>query len=107
MPFPPLRRSPPAEDPADFDARRTRPWSGLWLLAGGDVAIAVSAILCIVAAEGARGTSPTVPILASALTAIGTMTTACLGLRSMSNAAQSCASGPVRAKPRPIEETHD
>jgi hypothetical protein len=56
----------------------------------GDVAIAVAAILAILHFPSSGNQSAQfVAILSSAFTAIGTMTTAYFGIKSMSNAAQA------------------
>jgi hypothetical protein len=79
-----------SDNPSDNVVQRTRAWTGLWVVIGGDVAIALAAILGIVKTAGTAATnSPTVAILTSAFTAIGTMTTAYFGIKSMSNTAQS------------------
>jgi hypothetical protein len=69
---------------------RTRSITGLLAVVGGDVAIAVAAILGILhfPPSGSQS-SQFVAILSSAFTAIGTMTTAYFGIKSMSNTAQS------------------
>jgi hypothetical protein len=76
-------------NPSDNVVQRTRAWTGLWVVVAGDVAIALAAIWGVVKTSGA-GTSgsPIVAILTSAFTAIGTMTTAYFGIKSMSNTAQ-------------------
>jgi hypothetical protein len=69
---------------------RSRAWSGLWAVAVGDVAIAGAAAWGVYTAGGSSSTGPTVTaILTSAFTAIGTMTTAYFGIRSMSNTVQN------------------
>jgi hypothetical protein len=60
------------------------------VVAAGDVAIAIAAIWGVVKTSGSTN-SPTIAILTSAFTAIGTMTTAYFGIKSMSNTAQSFA----------------
>jgi len=69
---------------------RTRSITGLLAVVGGDVAIAVAAILGILhfPPSGSQS-SQFVAILSSAFTAIGTMTTAYFGIKSMSNTAQA------------------
>jgi hypothetical protein len=59
----------------------------MWVVAAGDVAIAVAAIWGVVKASG-TSSSTVVAILTSAFTAVGTMTTAYFGIRSSANTAQ-------------------
>jgi hypothetical protein len=79
-----------SDNPSDNAVQRTRAWTGLWVVAAGDVAIAIAAIWGVVKTSGSTN-SPTIAILTSAFTAIGTMTTAYFGIKSMSNTAQSFA----------------
>jgi hypothetical protein len=76
-------------NPTEYVVERTRAWTGMWVVAAGDVAIALAAIWGVVKASG-TGTSGSivVAILTSAFTAIGTMTTAYFGIRASSNTAQ-------------------
>lgn len=73
--------------------------SGLAAVVAGDVAIAVAAILGIVFATRGSVASSALPqvvaILSSGFTAIGTMTTAYFGIKSMSNTANSLAGPPT------------
>jgi hypothetical protein len=71
----------------------TRAWTGLLVVIGGDVAIALAAILGIyeTSSSGDNVTSM-VAILTSAFTAISTMTTSYFGIRAVSNTAQSSLS---------------
>jgi hypothetical protein len=78
-------------NPSDNAVQRTRAWTGLWVVVGGDVAIALAAVLGIWKTSGSASSSPMVAILTSAFTAIGTMTTAYFGIKTMSNTAQSFA----------------
>jgi len=102
---PPTTTQPPehtsrSDNPSDNVVQRTRAWTGLWVVVGGDTAIAVAAILGVVKTAGTSTTnSPTVAILTSAFTAIGTMTTAYFGIKSMSNTAQSYAAGTTPPAP--------
>ena len=89
-----------SDNPSDNAVQRTRAWTGLWVVAAGDVAIAVAAIWGVVKTSGSATNSPTIAILTSAFTAIGTMTTAYFGIKSMSNTAQSFAP-PSGANPGP------
>ena len=56
-------------------------------MAAGDVAIVLAAVWGVVKTSGSANGSPIVAILTSAFTAIGTMTTAYFGIKSMSNTA--------------------
>jgi hypothetical protein len=86
---------PPAQAPgsSEHSVEKTRAWTGLAAVVAGDVAIALAAILGIVyASKGASAaTAQIVAILSSGFTAIGTMTTAYFGIKSMSNTASSLA----------------
>jgi hypothetical protein len=67
-----------------------RSWTGLLVVVGGDIAIAIAAVLGVAKASGSgAAVTAIVSILTSAFTAIGTMTTAYFGIRAMSNTAQS------------------
>src|SRR5580693_7944600 len=69
---------------------RTRSITGLLAVVGGDVAIAIAAILGILHFPPSGGqSSQFVAILSSAFTAIATMTTAYFGIKSISNTAQA------------------
>jgi predicted tellurium resistance membrane protein TerC len=76
------------------DVQTTRSWTGLLVVAVGDVAIALAAILTIFWITSRAGSAtgdqlnPVVAILTSAFTAIGTLTTAYFGIRASSNTAQ-------------------
>jgi hypothetical protein len=81
-------------NPSDNGVQRTRAWTGLWVVVGGDVAIAAAAIFAVWKVGSSSGSSyltSMVAILTSAFTAIGTMTTAYFGIKTMSNTAQSFA----------------
>lgn len=78
-------------NPTDNAVQRTRAWTGMWVVAGGDIAIAVAAILGLWKTSGSSTSAPMIAILTSAFTAIGTMTTAYFGIKTMSNTAQSFA----------------
>lgn len=94
-----------SDNPTDNAVQRTRAWTGLWVVVGGDVAIAIAAVWGVVkTASAAPANSPTVAILTSAFTAIGTMTTAYFGIKSMSNTAQSYAT-PSSVTPKPSAAT--
>lgn len=85
---------------SDARVERVRAWTGLMAVVAGDVAIALAAILGIThfAANG-TGSSQILPqivaILSSAFTAIGTMTTAYFGIKSMANTANNVAGPPT------------
>jgi hypothetical protein len=82
-------------NPNANSVQRTRAWTGLWVVVGGDVAIAGAAIFTVFTVWKSGHTSgnitPIVAVLTSAFTAIGTMTTAYFGIKTMSNTAQSFA----------------
>jgi hypothetical protein len=63
----------------------------MWVVVGGDVAIAVAAILALWKTSGSGTNTSEIAILTSAFTAISTMTTAYFGIKTMSNTAQSFA----------------
>ena len=80
------------DNPSDNTVQRTRAWTGLWVVVAGDVAIAAAAVIGIWKTAGSTNSnSPMIAILASAFTAIGTMTTAYFGIKTASNTAQSFA----------------
>jgi len=86
----------PARGAGDGGVEKTRAWTGLIAVVVGDVTIALAAILGIVHFAGSgTDTSPVLPqvvaILSSAFTAIGTMTTAYFGIKSISNTAKNVA----------------
>ena len=80
--------------PADISEEavdKTRAWTGLYVVVGGDIAIATAAIVALLTftSSGVSSNgSVLASILSSAFTAIGTMTTAYFGIRSSSNTAQ-------------------
>jgi hypothetical protein len=84
---------------SDPGVERTRAITGLAAVVAGDVAIAVAAILGIVFATRGSVASSALPqvvaILSSGFTAIGTMTTAYFGIKSISNTASSLAGPPT------------
>jgi hypothetical protein len=84
-PAPNTRNNPTANA-----VQRTRAWTGLWVVIGGDAAIAAAAVFGLFkTVSSSSAGSPAVAILTSAFTAIGTMTTAYFGIKTMSNTAQS------------------
>jgi hypothetical protein len=84
---------------SDPGVERTRAITGLAAVVAGDVAIALAAILGIVFATRGSIASSALPqvvaILSSGFTAIGTMTTAYFGIKSMSNTANNLAGPPT------------
>jgi len=82
-------------NPNANSVQRTRAWTGLWVVVGGDVAIAAAAIFTVFtvwkAGHSNSNITPIVAVLTSAFTAISTMTTAYFGIKTMSNTAQSFA----------------
>lgn len=88
---PPGKKEPSRSDnPSDNVVQRTRAWTGLWVVVGGDVAIVVAAIWGVVKTSStATSSSAVVAILTSAFTVVGTMTTAYFGIKSSANTAQS------------------
>src|SRR5215472_6097185 len=79
-----------SDNPSDNAVQRTRAWTGLWVVAGSDVAIVLAAIWGVVKISTTSGSGQTiVAILTSAFTAIGTMTTAYFGIKSVANTAQA------------------
>lgn len=80
-----------ADNPSDNTVQRTRAWTGMWVVIGGDVAIAAAAGFGVWKTAGSANTAPMIAILTSAFTAISTMTTAYFGIKTMSNTAQSFA----------------
>jgi hypothetical protein len=76
------------------DVQRTRAWTGLYVVVGGDIVIGFGAIVAVVRMANDSGRQAAmVSVLTSAFTAIATMTTAYFGIRSMSNTAQSSIAG--------------
>jgi hypothetical protein len=87
------RRDLAASD--DRAVQRTRAWTGLLVVVGGDVAIAIAAILGIALLTNATAEA-LVAILTSAFTAISSMTSAYFGIRAAANAAQGAVQGNVQ-----------
>jgi len=77
------------DNPSDNTVQRTRSWTGMWVVIGGDAAIALGAGFGAWKTANLSNTGPLIAILTSAFTAISTMTTAYFGIRTMSNTAQS------------------
>jgi len=93
-----------ARGTSDPGVEKIRAWTGLAAVVAGDVAIALAAILGITHfASSGTGSSQVLPqivaILSSAFTAIGTMTTAYFGIKSISNTAKNVAGPPTGSVP--------
>ncbi|GAA2889735.1 hypothetical protein [Streptomyces mexicanus] len=73
------------ERQGDSSLQKTRAWAGLLVILLGDVAIVLAAILGLASTDHNQSAA----ILASAFTAVSTMTTAYFGIRAVSNTAQS------------------
>lgn len=86
--------SSPDPTPEELAARteRIHSLSGLGAVVVGDIVIAIAAILGIIYVSRTSGTSSAsaqiVAVLSGGFTAIGTMTTAYFGIKSMANTAQ-------------------
>jgi hypothetical protein len=96
----PASRTSTTSGTSDPGVERIRAVTGLLAVIAGDVAIAVAAILGIVYTS--RGSAPSAQIaaiLSGGFTAIGTMTTAYFGIKSISNTAASLA-GPPTGHPK-------
>jgi arginine exporter protein ArgO len=79
----------------DDEVQKVRAWTGLLVVAVGDVVIVVAAIIGIAHVSGSTNdASSVVAILSSGFTAVGTMTTAYFGIRAASNTAQSSMKKP-------------
>jgi hypothetical protein len=82
---------PPIASISEEAVDKTRAWTGLFVVVGGDVAIAVAVVFALFKFAGTNGNASTAvlaSILSSAFAAIGTMTTAYFGIRASSNTAQ-------------------
>jgi hypothetical protein len=81
----------PKPSPSEEDVDRTRAWTGLFVVVGGDVAIVVAAVVAVIKFAGSTANANNAviaSILSSAFAAIGTMTTAFFGIRESANTAQ-------------------
>jgi Na+/melibiose symporter-like transporter len=69
---------------------KTRAWTGLYVVVGGDVGIAVAAVVALIKLAGSTNANSAViaAVLSSAFAAISTMTTAYFGIRESANTAQ-------------------
>jgi hypothetical protein len=97
----------PAKGTSDAGVEKVRAWTGLFAVVAGDVAIALAATLGITHfATNGTSSSQVLPqvvaILSGAFTAIGTMTTAYFGIKSISNTAKNLA-GPPTGKAAPAD----
>ena len=88
----PVGGGPPQdEDNSEEAVDKTRAWTGLYVVVGGDIAIAVVAAIALFKFVNttANGSSAVLAsVLSSAFAAIGTMTTAYFGIRASSATAQ-------------------
>jgi len=90
--------------PTDNDVQKTRAWTGLLVVLGGDAAIAAAAIWGVVKFAGSQNAALVASILTSSFTAIGTLTAAYFGIRAASNTAQSMvAAAPRQTTPKTPE----
>src|ERR1700722_11624652 len=76
----PVQPASRSANPTDNAVQRTRSWTGMWVVLGGDAAIAVGAAVALWKISGSANEI-----------AISTMTTAYFGIKTMSNTAQSFA----------------
>jgi Na+/melibiose symporter-like transporter len=86
----PVPGKSPTPSLSEEQVDRTRAWTGLFVIVGGDVAIAVAAIVALVKFAGSANANSAViaSVLSSAFAAIGTMTTAYFGIRESGTTAQ-------------------
>jgi hypothetical protein len=80
-------------DPTDNAVQRTRAWAGLWIIVLGDSIIGGAAMFGMFQ-TGGNADAARVSILASAFTAVGTMTAAYFGIRAAANTAQATVGAP-------------
>ncbi|GAA3123322.1 hypothetical protein GCM10010521_07940 [Streptomyces rameus] len=80
---------------AERSLQATRAWTGLTVILLGDLAITLAAIWGV----NSTGNAQTVAILASAFTAVSTMTTAYFGIRGITNTAQSSIDAAPSSQP--------
>jgi hypothetical protein len=85
-------------NPTEQAVQRTRAFTGLWVVVGGDVAIAAAAVYGVIKSGSGQNATQIVAILTSAFTAIGTMTTAYFGIRAASNTAQAATAQAATAQ---------
>ncbi len=85
----PEQPQPPG--PSEEAVDKTRAWTGLFVVVGGDVAIVVAVVIALFKFAGTTASANSAvlaSILSSAFAAIATMTTAYFGIRASSNTAQ-------------------
>ena len=80
-----------SDGPSDNAVQKTRAWTGMLVVLGSDAGV-IAATVVGIHALGKTDVSSIVAVLTSAFTAVGTLTTAYLGIRTMSNTAQSFTS---------------
>lgn len=83
---------------SEEDVDRTRAWTGVMVVVGGDLAIVVAVVVALVhfaSAKASPNSALLASVLSSAFAAIGTMTTAYFGIRESSNTAQRSIKHPV------------
>jgi hypothetical protein len=85
-------------NPTEQSVQRTRAFTGLLVVVGGDIAIAAGAIYGVIRSGSGQNNTQIVAILTSAFTAIGTMTTAYFGIRAASNTAQAATAQAATAQ---------
>ena len=76
---------------SEEDVDKTRAWTGLFVVVGGDVAIVVAVVIALFKFAGTTSSASNAvlaSVVSSAFAAIGTMTTAYFGIRASSNTAQ-------------------
>jgi len=84
-------RSPQDGGISDESVDKTRAWTGLYVVVGGDVAIMAAVVVALFKIADTTvdaSTAVLAAILSSAFAAIGTMTTAYFGIRASSTTAQ-------------------
>ena len=83
---------------------KTRAWTGLYVVVGGDIAIALAAIIALVKFAGTSANASgavLASILSSAFAAISTMTTAYFGIRESASTAQRSIKHQPSTSPEP------
>lgn len=93
----------PKSGTSDIGVEKTRARTGLLAVVAGDVVIALAAIFGVifVARHSDSSASQIVSILSGAFTAVGTMTTAYFGIKSISNTASNIAGPPTGSAKQP------
>lgn len=88
---PPPGTPPPVAGISEEAVDKTRAWTGLFVVVGGDVAIAVAVVFALskfVGSTSNANSAVLASIMSTAFAAISTMTTAYFGIRASSNTAQ-------------------